>query len=64
MLVSRALKDRLQKAGVERREIFGLQKMTSASKSSVDVETEYETVTCWDNSASDHGAVWAEFLIV
>lgn len=63
MLVSRALKDRLQKAGVERRGIFGLQKMTSAYKGSVDVEKEYDTVTRWDNSASDHGAVWAEFLV-
>jgi hypothetical protein len=47
-------------AGVERRGIFDLNLLTSAS-GVVDVEREYETVTSWTNAASDHGAVWAEF---
>ena len=29
----------------------------------VDIETEYDTVTSWTNSASDHGAVWADFTV-
>lgn len=60
LLVSTPLKHRFAAAGVERRGIFDLNLLTSAS-GVVDVETEYETVTSWTNAASDHGAVWAEF---
>ena len=63
MLVSKPLRDMFSKAGVERRGIYDLKKLTEASKEKVDVETQYDTVTAWNNTASDHGAVWAEFLI-
>jgi endonuclease/exonuclease/phosphatase family metal-dependent hydrolase len=61
LLVSKPLKERFSKAGVERRGIANLKKMTTSSNGLVDVETEYNTVTNWANSASDHGAVWADF---
>jgi hypothetical protein len=35
--------------------------MTTSAKGLVDIETEYDTVTSSTNSASDHGAVWADF---
>jgi len=61
ILVSQPLKDRLRKAGVERRGMYRLKKLTTASNGLVDVENEYDTVTHWTKAASDHGAVWAEF---
>lgn len=63
ILVSKPLKDRFSKAGVERRGIYNLKKLTTSAQGVIDVETEYDTVTSWINSASDHGAVWAEFAI-
>lgn len=61
VLVSKALKDNFKAAGVERRGIYNLEKLTSSSNGLVDVEKEYSSVTRWTNAASDHGAVWAEF---
>jgi endonuclease/exonuclease/phosphatase family metal-dependent hydrolase len=61
ILVSKPLKDRFRKAGVERRGIYKLKKLTTSSNGLVRVEEEYDTVTHWTNAASDHGAVWAEF---
>jgi len=55
ILVSEPLKKALQSAGVERRGIFELKKVTDGA------ETEFKTVTSLSNTASDHGAVWAEF---
>lgn len=63
ILVSKPLKDRFRKAGVERRGIYRLKKLTSSSSGLVGVEQEYDTVTHWTNAASDHGAVWAEFNV-
>jgi len=61
ILVSKPLKERFRKAGVERRGIYNLKKLTISSNGLVDIEVEYNTVTHWTNAASDHGAVWAEF---
>jgi hypothetical protein len=61
ILVSKPLKDRFRKAGVERRGMHKLKKLTTSSNGLVDVEKEYDAVTHWANAASDHGAVWAEF---
>jgi endonuclease/exonuclease/phosphatase family metal-dependent hydrolase len=61
VLVSKPLKDRFRGAGVERRGIYNLRKLTTSSHGLVDVEREYSKVTHWTNAASDHGAVWAEF---
>ncbi len=55
LLVSRALRNRFRRAGVERRGIAGLADLTNGA------ETEYDTVTHWSRAASDHAAVWAEF---
>ncbi|HOT06532.1 MAG: Endonuclease/Exonuclease/phosphatase family protein [Methanosaeta sp. PtaB.Bin039] len=63
LLVSRPLRDRFSRAGVERRGIYDLKRITSASHGLVDVELQYDTVTRWTNSASDHGAVWSEFKV-
>lgn len=60
ILVSKPLRDRFIKAGVERRGIYNLKKLTT-NEQSVDNETEYNSVTHWSNQASDHGAVWADF---
>jgi endonuclease/exonuclease/phosphatase family metal-dependent hydrolase len=61
ILVSKPLRDRLRQAGVERRGIHNLKKLTTSSNGLVDIEEEYDTVTHWTNCASDHGAVWVEF---
>ncbi len=61
ILVSKPLKERFIKAGVERRGIHGLKKLTSSSNGIVDTENEYEKVTHQSNAASDHGAVWVQF---
>lgn len=63
VLVSKALHERLSDAGVERRGMFKLEKLTTGSNGLVDIEKEYDTVTHWTNAASDHGAVWAEFSL-
>jgi endonuclease/exonuclease/phosphatase family metal-dependent hydrolase len=57
ILVSQPLKNGFVKAGVERRGIFGLNGLTGGAMSS------FPTVTSDANSASDHGAVWAEFNV-
>ena len=61
ILVSKPLREQMRKAGVERRGMYDLKRMTSSSKGLVEVEEEYKTVTHWTNAASDHAAVWAEF---
>lgn len=60
ILVSKPLKDRLIKAGVQRKGLYNLKKLT-ASDNTIENETQYNTVTHWTNAASDHGAVWADF---
>lgn len=61
VLISKPLKEQFRKAGVERRGIHDLKKITTSSNGLVEVEEQYGTVTRWTNAASDHGAVWAEF---
>ena len=61
VLVSKPLKERFRKAGVERGGMHKLKSLTTASNGLVEVEEQYKTVTHWTNAASDHGAVWAEF---
>jgi endonuclease/exonuclease/phosphatase family metal-dependent hydrolase len=63
LLVSRPLKDAFRSAGVIRRGLYGLHKLTSAPGSHVSEEREYDTVTRFSNQASDHGAVWASFKL-
>ncbi len=63
LLVSKPLKDGFTKAGVERRGIADLKKITSKQGGKVDIEQEYPTVTGWANSASDHAIVWADFQL-
>jgi len=48
-------------AGVVRQGIYDLEAITKAAGGTIDVEKSYDTVTALSNSASDHGAVWAEF---
>ena len=60
VLVSKPLKDAFVKAGVQRRGIAKLKRLTE-NDPDVPNETEYDTVTSWTNQASDHGAVWADF---
>jgi len=62
LLVSKPLKDRFTRAGVERRGMYNLKNLT-ASDPTIDNETQFGTVTHWTNAASDHGAVWAEFSL-
>ena len=57
LLVSDPLKDKFVQAGVERRGIFDLDKITGG------IETQFPSVTAETNAASDHGAVWAEFTL-
>lgn len=57
VLVSEPLKNGFVKAGVERRGIFNLSALTGGVMSS------FPTVTSDANSASDHGAVWAEISV-
>jgi predicted extracellular nuclease len=63
ILVSEPLKQKFLKAGVWRRGLYNLKRMTGASNGQVDTEEEYGTVNSWTNAASDHGAVWADFSI-
>ncbi|QDU50163.1 endonuclease/exonuclease/phosphatase family protein [Gimesia panareensis] len=60
ILVSKPLKGRFIQAGVERRGIYHLKKLTT-SNPNIDDETEFDTVTHWTNAASDHAPVWADF---
>lgn len=55
MYVSTALKGHLMAAGIERRGMAGLSKLTKGA------ETEFAGITSWRLAASDHGAVWADF---
>ncbi|MFN0070936.1 MAG: endonuclease/exonuclease/phosphatase family protein [Chloroflexota bacterium] len=57
VLISEPLKEAFVKANVERRGIFGLSRVTAGAM------TEFPTVTSEANSASDHGAVWAELSV-
>jgi len=61
LLVSKALKDTFQDAGVERRGMYNLKKLTTDSNGKVPIEEQFDTVSHWTNQASDHGAVWATF---
>ncbi len=63
LLVSKPLKEGFIKAGVERRGIADLKKLTSDQKGKVDIEQQYPTVTGWANAASDHAIVWADFKL-
>lgn len=62
LLVSKPLKERFLKAGVERRGMYNLKKLTE-SKAFIEDEVQFKQVTHWTNAASDHGAVWADFDI-
>lgn len=55
LLVSKPLKDRFVKAGVERRGIFKIEQKTGGAV------TAFPEVTSATSAASDHGAVWADF---
>jgi endonuclease/exonuclease/phosphatase family metal-dependent hydrolase len=55
VLVSKPLKAAFVAAGVERRGIFDLAKITGGAEQS------FPSVTKKSDAASDHGAVWAEF---
>jgi endonuclease/exonuclease/phosphatase family metal-dependent hydrolase len=57
ILVSEPLKNGFVKAGVERRGIHNLSGITNGVMSS------FPSVTSEANSASDHGAVWAEIVV-
>ncbi len=57
LFVSQPLRDALQAAGVERRGIFDVDKFTHGAIQP------FDTVTRPANGASDHGAVWADFLL-
>lgn len=57
VLVSKPLRDAFVAAGVERRGIHGLDRITGGA------ETQFPTVTSTSDAASDHGAVWAEFSL-
>jgi endonuclease/exonuclease/phosphatase family metal-dependent hydrolase len=62
ILVSKPLKDKFIKAGVQRKGMYDLKNLT-ASDNTIDDETQYSGVTHWTNAASDHGAVWADFNV-
>ena len=55
ILVSEPLKIAFQSAGVERRGVFGIEKITG--------QKPFKSVTRPSNAASDHGGIWAEFKI-
>lgn len=57
LLISEPLRQGFVKAGVERRGIFNLSALTGGA------QTSFPTVTSEANSASDHGAVWAEISV-
>lgn len=55
LLVSTPLRDALVDAGIERRGIHEIEKVTG--------EKPFSSVTHWTTAASDHGAVWADFKV-
>lgn len=55
ILVSGALKARVQAAGLERRGIYNLAKLTNGA------QTSFPGINHWKLAASDHAAVWADF---
>jgi endonuclease/exonuclease/phosphatase family metal-dependent hydrolase len=57
VLVSTPLHNALQDAGIERRGICGLERLTNGA------EKEFKAVTSDADAASEHAAVWAEFTI-
>jgi endonuclease/exonuclease/phosphatase family metal-dependent hydrolase len=57
LLVSEPLRQAWQDAGVERRGIYQVNQFTSGAVQP------FPTVTNYKSSASDHGSVWAEFLL-
>jgi hypothetical protein len=57
MLVSKPLHDALADACVERRGIYNVQKYTDGATQP------FDSVTHYTDSASDHGAVWADFRL-
>ena len=60
ILVSKALRSKFSKAGVERRGMYNLKRLTEGN-ASIPNEEQFDSVTHWTNAASDHGAVWADF---
>lgn len=60
VLVSRPMKEAFVEAGVQRKGIYNLDRLTG-NDASIPDETQYSSVTSWTNQASDHGAVWADF---
>jgi len=61
VLVSSALRDIFVDAGVERKGLYNLKKLTTDSNGQVPIEEQFDSVTHWTNQASDHGSVWARF---
>ena len=57
LLVSEPLLGAMKDAGVERRGVFELEKITKGAEKS------FPSVTLPTNAASDHGAVWADFTL-
>lgn len=57
LLVSTPLKNRMVKAGIERRGIAELATITGGA------EQPFDTVKGWATAASDHAGVWAEFRL-
>lgn len=57
LLVSRPLLEALHSAGVERRGIFGVDEMTGGKVRA------FGSIKKYKDSASDHGAVWAQFRL-
>jgi endonuclease/exonuclease/phosphatase family metal-dependent hydrolase len=57
LLVSKPLRDALKTVGIERR---GMWKVGQYSGGQIQI---FDTITRYAESASDHGAVWADFLI-
>ena len=60
LLVSKPMQERFLQAGVERRGMYNLNKLTR-NVDDVPTEQQFPTVTHWTNAGSDHGAVWADF---
>ncbi len=61
LLASKALAERLDAVGFARRGIFEIDKIT-ASEGAAKV-TPYPSVTAWNEAASDHAALWADFSV-
>jgi predicted extracellular nuclease len=54
IFVSQALKSKVKAAGIERRGMPDLEKITDGA------EKPFKTVTSWRNAGSDHGSVWVD----